>query len=293
MTRDFNLINEAVLKEINRKKEILENDSAFHLSVNSKRRKNLQKESARHSVSIEILGNHGNSSNGKKAKSKEIKRCEKNLFSALEWGLENYNDKLDLDYLIKMGGIVEPNENKNGFRNEQVMISGSYILPPSPKEISAELEGFFINNNCVNSPLEKALHAHFHLARIHPFFDGNGRTSRVIQNIILDRGGFLPITIGMKDRREYMCLIDKAIESRFIAKGKLKSTNGEEYKRCKDKFLKGNISQKEKLYCCKVISDFAKKLVTPKVYEFYNFLALKERDALQNEQERLYKLSKK
>ena len=43
MSRDFNLINGAVLKEINRKKDILEKDPMYRLSLNSKRRKNIDR----------------------------------------------------------------------------------------------------------------------------------------------------------------------------------------------------------------------------------------------------------
>jgi len=290
----FSIVNGAVVKEINRKKEILEKDPCYHLAVSAKRKKVLQRESARHSVSIEIVGDYGSSSKGKRDKSREIRRCEKNLFNALDWGVKNYQKCTTIDYLQELGKLIEPEENKMGFRDEEVRISGSHISPLSPRKINSELEAFLMNNNCFSNPVEKSLHVHFHVARIHPFFDGNGRTSRLMQNIILEKGGFLPITLKIKDRGEYMHLIDKAIESRWVVTGKLSQVQSSHYRECRKKLLENkDLTKKERNYCCSVLAEFSKSLLTSEVYEFYNFLALKERDALQVEQDCIYDVREK
>ncbi len=48
------------------------------------------------------------------------------------------------------------------------------------------------------------------LAAIHPFFDGNGRTSRLFMNVLLMRKGF-PLTIILKnDRKKYYRVLSRA-----------------------------------------------------------------------------------
>jgi hypothetical protein len=49
-----------------------------------------------------------------------------------------------------------------------------------------------IKRNSKITDLEKALLTHFHIATIHPFFDGNGRLSRLMQTVMLEKEGFSP-----------------------------------------------------------------------------------------------------
>ena len=45
--------------------------------------------------------------------------------------------------------------------------------------------------------------AHYKLVYIHPFVDGNGRTSRLLMNLILMQHGFPPVIIRKQDRLQY------------------------------------------------------------------------------------------
>lgn len=49
-----------------------------------------------------------------------------------------------------------------------------------------------------------AFDAHFRLTAIHPFSDGNGRTARLLMNLILLRGGYPPIAVRPEDRVAYL-----------------------------------------------------------------------------------------
>ena len=51
--------------------------------------------------------------------------------------------------------------------------------------------------------IELAAFNHAEFVKIHPFVDGNGRTSRLIMNYQLMKSGFLPISIDKKDRLKY------------------------------------------------------------------------------------------
>jgi Fic family protein len=52
--------------------------------------------------------------------------------------------------------------------------------------------------------LETAFTAHHRLVDIHPFDDGNGRTTRLLMNLILMRGGYPPVAVRPADRLAYL-----------------------------------------------------------------------------------------
>jgi len=75
---------------------------------------------------------------------------------------------------------------------------------PSPAEVPAlmgDLAGWIAS--AANTP-ETAFTAHRRLVGIHPFNDGNGRTARLLMNLILLRGGYPPVAIRPEDRLEYI-----------------------------------------------------------------------------------------
>lgn len=84
----------------------------------------------------------------------------------------------------------------------QVYVGGH--MPPSPNDIPPRMSDF---EQWMNSELAARLHAlqyaalaHFKLVHIHPFLDGNGRTSRLLMNAILMQAGFPPVIIFKQDR---------------------------------------------------------------------------------------------
>jgi Fic family protein len=52
--------------------------------------------------------------------------------------------------------------------------------------------------------------AHFRLVAIHPFTDGNGRTARLLMNLLLLRGGYPPIAVRPEDRKVYLDTLEHA-----------------------------------------------------------------------------------
>lgn len=50
---------------------------------------------------------------------------------------------------------------------------------------------------------EAAFDAHETLVTIHPFSDGNGRTARLLMNLLLLRTGYPPLAIRPEDRLRY------------------------------------------------------------------------------------------
>jgi Fic family protein len=75
---------------------------------------------------------------------------------------------------------------------------------PSPAEVPALMGDFACwLNNAAATP-ETAFKAHRHLVDIHPFNDGNGRTARLLMNLILIRAGYPPIAVRPVDRAAYL-----------------------------------------------------------------------------------------
>lgn len=87
-------------------------------------------------------------------------------------------------------------DNAGRYRTVPVRISGSEHLPPQPFLVDKMMEDYFIHYQIIKNslpPIIVAAEMHERLVSIHPFIDGNGRTSRLIMNFILMKNGY-PIT---------------------------------------------------------------------------------------------------
>lgn len=103
----------------------------------------------------------------------------------------NEREVLTIHNLI-LRGILPDDAGR--YRKVQVMIKGSAFMPPQPFLVAKEMEDFFIwyeaNKNSLH-PIVLAAELHERLVTIHPFIDGNGRTSRLIMNLILLQNGYV------------------------------------------------------------------------------------------------------
>jgi Fic family protein len=75
---------------------------------------------------------------------------------------------------------------------------------PSPAEIPALMGDFAQWLAAASNTPATAFTAHRRLVDIHPFNDGNGRTARLLMNLILIRGGYPPIAVRPEDRPAYI-----------------------------------------------------------------------------------------
>jgi len=84
--------------------------------------------------------------------------------------------------------------------------TGRYSFP-SPAEVPALMGDFARWLGTVSNTPDAAFTAHRRLVGIHPFNDGNGRTARLLMNLLLIRGGYPPVAVRPEDRLEYIrCL---------------------------------------------------------------------------------------
>lgn len=91
------------------------------------------------------------------------------------------------------------------YRNVEVRISGAGFKPPAPNEMFRQVKNFFADLPYWTNlnPIELAAWTHAEFVKIHPFVDGNGRTSRMLMNYQLMAKGFLPVSIAKENRLEY------------------------------------------------------------------------------------------
>lgn len=81
---------------------------------------------------------------------------------------------------------------------------------PSPAEVPALMQAFSDWLRGEPSTPATAFTAHRRLVEIHLFNDGNGRTARLLMNLVLIRGGYSPITVRPEDRAGYIAALQEA-----------------------------------------------------------------------------------
>uniref|UniRef100_A0A8C5LPB4 Protein adenylyltransferase FICD n=2 Tax=Anura TaxID=8342 RepID=A0A8C5LPB4_9ANUR len=138
-------------------------------------------------------------------------------------GSVTINDILEIHRRVL--GYVDPIE-AGRFRTTQVFVG--HHIPPHPRDVEKQMQEFvqWLNSDDAMSlhPVEFAALAHYKLVYIHPFVDGNGRTSRLIMSLILMQAGYPPVTIRKEQRSEYYHVLELANDGdvrpfiRFIAK---------------------------------------------------------------------------
>ena len=111
-------------------------------------------------------------------------------------------------------------ENAGRYRSVPVMMAGSTDTPPQPYLIEKQMEDFIIQFQEMEvkgtHPILIATYLHDELARIHPFIDGNGRTSRLLMNLYLLQHGF--IIVNLKGSNEARRMYYNALETSHTQK---------------------------------------------------------------------------
>ena len=98
-------------------------------------------------------------------------------------------------------------------RDYDVRISQSEFIPPPHTSVNLLVSGFFtwynVNKKKLN-PVELAALVHLKFVTIHPFGDGNGRTTRLMMNHVLNTYDYPLMDIDYADRRSYYTALEKS-----------------------------------------------------------------------------------
>lgn len=126
-------------------------------------------------------------------------------------------DDISKVHELLMRAIDDQNAGK--YRSGQVGVAGATFMPPSAGKIQSligELLQTLSQNPEELRPIELAAFFHHEFVYIHPFLDGNGRTARLLMNVILLRNGY-PFTVLLKvDRPKYLRTLSEADNGNLI-----------------------------------------------------------------------------
>lgn len=129
--------------------------------------------------------------------------------------IKEYNGEFNQKFLLKVHKLLTQNTNckiVGNYRDYEVRISGSEWIPPTYEKIKEEIRKVFqwyYSARKKLHPIELSAILHNKLVRVHPFADGNGRTSRVVMNWVLMKNKFPMFYIELKDKINYYNAVEK------------------------------------------------------------------------------------
>ena len=111
--------------------------------------------------------------------------------------------------------VLKSIDDKNAgvYRAINVIIAGAEHEPPEFARVPDEMRRFIQWRQDEAGrlhPVERAARVHAKFVKIHPFVDGNGRTSRLLMNLELMKDGFPPVVLPVEKRLEYYQALDTA-----------------------------------------------------------------------------------
>ena len=101
--------------------------------------------------------------------------------------------------------LMDRPDDRGVYRRIPVRIMGAYHVPSDPILVPEQMENLiteFAGDKKLH-PIERAALFHLKFEGIHPFVDGNGRTGRLILNLMLMQAGYPPINVKYSDRKRY------------------------------------------------------------------------------------------
>lgn len=144
------------------------------------------------------------------------------------WLLDN-NPKIDESLIIKIhDDLMERIDNRKGYKTSDNRPFRAKFDSTPAKYVKADmgiLMELFKNNWKGLHPLALIAIYHCKFERIHPFADGNGRTGRMLMNLMLMQAGYPPLIVAKKNRSTYLDSLSKGDEAN------LKNINPKYFKR--------------------------------------------------------------
>jgi Fic family protein len=104
-------------------------------------------------------------------------------------------------------------EGPGAFRRHDIEPLASNHRPPPWPDVPALVQDWLTFANTRPSEIHPMVHladVHARFERIHPFLDGNGRTGRLVLNLMLVRNGYPPAIVTKSERSTYLRNLERA-----------------------------------------------------------------------------------
>ena len=103
------------------------------------------------------------------------------------------------------------------YRNAGVRITGANFTPPNALKVDALMDELidWVNEEKELPLIVRATIFHHRMVWIHTFFDGNGRTVRLMFNLVLMSAGYPPAIILQQDRKKYYDALNKGNQGNY------------------------------------------------------------------------------
>ncbi len=175
--------------------------------------RSIRDEAARHSYAIE-------QENGKDKP--QERPCEKVHQERTRKIIQQLNDAgdyigihgLNFCTLAALGNLVEPETHSyRDFRKTEVIVGT--VQPPEKEKVPYLIKTLvdFLESTPIH-PILRAINTHIEIARIHPYEDGNGRVSRLVQNFCLQEKGYPGVIITPTEKELYFNLLRNTLKDR-------------------------------------------------------------------------------
>ncbi len=216
------MIDEKILERITEKKKKLEKLKPFNKAALNKLQETFNVELTYNSNAIEgnslslnetkLVIEEGITIGGKTFKEHLEVTNHKKAIEFVETLVKKHKIE-EIDVLNIHAIILDKIDEHNAgfYRSTGVRISGTTYSPPNAVKVPELMQEVYKLLNTKNKePIETASLIHLKFVNIHPFIDGNGRTSRLLLNLHLMRNNYPPIIILKTERKKYITTIMQA-----------------------------------------------------------------------------------
>ncbi|TVQ51073.1 MAG: Fic family protein [Saprospirales bacterium] len=116
-----------------------------------------------------------------------------------------YEDSTELK--SRIGKWKEVSNHIINYKNEKIHFANPHDVPELIHDLlnktNAAIDRIFMDKKDAPHPIDVALRFHLDYLTIHPFYDGNGRTARILTNLLLISFGYPPFWIKTSERDVY------------------------------------------------------------------------------------------
>tara|TARA_Y100000310_G_scaffold345502_1_gene465713 strand:+ start:13885 stop:14664 length:780 start_codon:yes stop_codon:yes gene_type:complete len=217
-------VNKNLLRDIDRNVNLLRSkreDSVYFLRLSNVKKSQIETLAAQHSVALEDpVHSRLALKKGPRSKSRKILRRGKKVIEKSWREARAASDIFDPAVLQRVNCVIQSDGNCESdeispYRNKRVSLGLPKLTPPNPVKVP-ELMGCFyrrlkeyMDREDVH-PVEVAIEAHFGIATIQPFIDGNKRSARILEAVILGKGELPVGVLPYGERSNYLNLLDEA-----------------------------------------------------------------------------------